>query len=94
MAAEILANELGLDLYTIDLSGVSASTSARPKRTWTASSPPESANAILFFDEADALFGKRSEVRDSTTGTPHRDLVLAPEDGAIRRHCHPRHQQA
>ena len=44
----------------------SASTSARPRRTSTASSrAAENANAILFFDEADALFGKRSEVRDA-----------------------------
>ena len=43
-----------------------ASTSARPRRTSTGSSPRrEGSNAILFFDEADALFGKRSEVRDS-----------------------------
>jgi AAA+ superfamily predicted ATPase len=66
MAAEILANELGLDLYTIDLSGVVSKyigeTEKNLDRIFTAA---ESANAILFFDEADALFGKRSEVRDS-----------------------------
>ena len=67
MAAEIIARELGLDLYKIDLSGVvSASTSAKPRRTSSGSSVrPRTRNAILFFDEADALFGKRSEVRDS-----------------------------
>ena len=44
----------------------SASTSARPRRTSTASSrAAREANAILFFDEADALFGKRSEVKDA-----------------------------
>ena len=44
----------------------SASTSARPRRTSTASSPrPSTPNAVLFFDEADALFGKRSEVKDA-----------------------------
>jgi len=66
MAAEILANELGLDLYTIDLSGVVSKyigeTEKNLDRVFTAA---DSANAILFFDEADALFGKRSEVRDS-----------------------------
>jgi AAA+ superfamily predicted ATPase len=66
MAAEILASELGLDLYKIDLSGVVSKwigeTEKNLDRIFTAA---ENANAILFFDEADALFGKRSEVRDS-----------------------------
>ena len=44
----------------------STSTSARPRRTCAASStPPRRADAILFFDEADALFGKRTEVKDA-----------------------------
>jgi len=66
MAAEILARELGLDLYRIDLSGVVSKyigeTEKNLDRIFRAA---EHANAILFFDEADALFGKRSEVRDS-----------------------------
>lgn len=66
MAAEIIANELGLDLYKIDLSGVVSKyigeTEKNLERIFRAA---ENANAILFFDEADALFGKRSEVRDS-----------------------------
>jgi SpoVK/Ycf46/Vps4 family AAA+-type ATPase len=66
MAAEIVANELGLDLYKIDLSGVVSKyigeTEKNLDHIFTAA---EHANAILFFDEADALFGKRSEVRDS-----------------------------
>ncbi len=66
MAAEIIANELELDLYRIDLSGVVSKyigeTEKNLDRIFTAA---ENANAILFFDEADALFGKRSEVRDS-----------------------------
>lgn len=66
MAAEIIANELGLDLNKIDLSGVVSKyigeTEKNLDRIFTAA---ESANAILFFDEADALFGKRSEVRDA-----------------------------
>ncbi len=65
-AAEIIANELGLDLYKIDLSQVVSKyigeTEKNLDRIFTAA---ENANAILFFDEADALFGKRSEVRDS-----------------------------
>ncbi|HUS12538.1 MAG TPA: AAA family ATPase, partial [Pyrinomonadaceae bacterium] len=66
MAAEIVANELELDLYKIDLSGVVSKyigeTEKNLDRIFTTA---ENANAILFFDEADALFGKRSEVRDS-----------------------------
>jgi AAA+ superfamily predicted ATPase len=66
MAAEVIANELGLDLYKIDLSGVVSKyigeTEKNLERIFRAA---EDANVILFFDEADALFGKRSEVRDS-----------------------------
>ena len=58
--------ELGLDLYKIDLSAVVSKyigeTEKNLERIFTAA---ENANSILFFDEADALFGKRSEVRDS-----------------------------
>lgn len=66
MAAEVIANELGLDLYKVDLSAVVSKyigeTEKNLDRIFTAA---ENANAILLFDEADALFGKRSEVRDS-----------------------------
>jgi SpoVK/Ycf46/Vps4 family AAA+-type ATPase len=66
MAAEVIANNLGLDLYKIDLSGVVSKyigeTEKNLERIFTAA---ETANAILFFDEADALFGKRSEVHDA-----------------------------
>ena len=49
----------------------SASTSARPRRTWRRIfDEAETGDAILFFDEADALFGKRTEVKDATTATP------------------------
>ena len=66
MAAEVIANELGLDLYKIDLSGVvSKYIGETEKNLNRIFAVAESANAILFFDEADALFGKRSEVRDS-----------------------------
>jgi AAA+ superfamily predicted ATPase len=66
MAADIIANELGLDLYRIDLSGiVSKYIGETEKNLARIFSAAEDANAILFFDEADALFGKRSEVRDS-----------------------------
>jgi len=66
MAAEIIANELALDLYKIDLSCIVSKyigeTEKNLSRVFTEA---EQSNAILFFDEADAIFGKRSEVRDS-----------------------------
>jgi hypothetical protein len=66
MAAEVIANEVQLDLFTIDLAGVVSKyigeTEKNLDRIFAAA---EGSNAILFFDEADALFGKRSEVRDS-----------------------------
>jgi SpoVK/Ycf46/Vps4 family AAA+-type ATPase len=66
MAAEVIARDLQIDLYKIDLSGVVSKyigeTEKNLERIFTAAG---NANAILFFDEADALFGKRSEVRDS-----------------------------
>jgi ATP-dependent 26S proteasome regulatory subunit len=66
MAAEIIARELGLDLYKIDLSTiVSKYIGDTEKNLERIFSEAETSNAILFFDEADALFGKRSEVRDS-----------------------------
>ena len=66
MAGEVLANELRLDLYVIDLSQVVSKyigeTEKNLRRVFDAA---EDGGAILFFDEADALFGKRSEVKDS-----------------------------
>jgi SpoVK/Ycf46/Vps4 family AAA+-type ATPase len=66
MAAEVIANDLGLDLYRIDLSAVVnkyiGETEKNLRRLFDAA---EESGAILFFDEADALFGKRSEVKDS-----------------------------
>ena len=66
MAAEVLARELQLDLYRIDLSAVVSKyigeTEKNLRRVFDAA---EDSGAILLFDEADALFGKRSEVKDS-----------------------------
>jgi ATPase family associated with various cellular activities (AAA) len=66
MAAEVIANDLKLNLYRIDLSGVVSKyigeTEKNLRRLFDAA---EQGGAILFFDEADALFGKRSEVKDS-----------------------------
>ncbi len=64
MAAEVMAAELGLDLYKIDLSTViSKYIGETEKNLERIFFEAEASNAILFFDEADALFGKRSEVR-------------------------------
>lgn len=66
MAAEIIASELGLDLYKIDLATVvSKYIGETEKNLQRIFAEAESSNAILFFDEADALFGKRSEVKDA-----------------------------
>ncbi|PJF45053.1 MAG: hypothetical protein CUN55_00750 [Phototrophicales bacterium] len=66
MAAEIIANELGLELFKIDLSAVvSKYIGETEKNLATIFDEAAQSNAILFFDEADALFGKRSEVKDS-----------------------------
>jgi ATP-dependent 26S proteasome regulatory subunit len=66
MAAEVIAHELKLDLYKIDLSQIVnkyiGETEKNLDRIFTAA---QNSNAILFFDEADALFGKRSEVKDA-----------------------------
>lgn len=66
MAAEVMAKEAGLDLYKIDLSTVvSKYIGETEKILRKIFIEAETSNAILFFDEADALFGKRSEVKDS-----------------------------
>ncbi|HEX9372590.1 MAG TPA: ATP-binding protein, partial [Roseiflexaceae bacterium] len=66
MAAEVIAHELRLDLYRIDLSAMVSKyigeTEKNLRRVFDAA---EVGGAILLFDEADALFGKRGEVRDS-----------------------------
>ncbi|MEJ2404030.1 MAG: ATP-binding protein, partial [Candidatus Thiodiazotropha sp.] len=66
LAAEVLAHELGLALYRIDLSAVISKyigeTEKNLRKVFDAA---EDIGAILLFDEADALFGKRSEVKDS-----------------------------
>jgi hypothetical protein len=66
LAAEIIAKELSLDLFHIDLSQiVSKYIGETEKNLRTIFDAAEDTGAILLFDEADALFGKRSEVRDS-----------------------------
>lgn len=66
MAAEVLSQELRLDLYRIDLSQVvNKYIGETEKNLSRIFDEAENGGAILFFDEADALFGKRSEVHDS-----------------------------
>ncbi len=66
LAAEVVARELGLDLFVIDLSQVVSKyigeTEKHLRKVFDAA---ERGGAVLLFDEADALFGKRSEVKDS-----------------------------
>ncbi|GAA4005698.1 ATP-binding protein [Allokutzneria multivorans] len=66
MAAEVLAAELNLDLYRIDLSAVVSKyvgeTEKNLRRLFDAA---ETGGAILLFDESESLFGKRSEVKDA-----------------------------
>lgn len=66
LGSEVVANALGLDLYRIDLSAVVSKyigeTEKNLRRVFDAA---EASGAVLLFDEADALFGKRTEVRDS-----------------------------
>lgn len=66
MASEIIANELGLDIFKINLSAVvSKYIGETEKNLERIFSEAQDTDAILFFDEADALFGKRSEVKDA-----------------------------
>jgi hypothetical protein len=66
MAAEVLAGALNLELYKIDLASVvSKYIGETEKNLGRIFAEAETSNAILFFDEADALFGKRSEVKDA-----------------------------
>jgi AAA+ superfamily predicted ATPase len=66
LAAEVIANEALLDLYRVDLATVVSKyigeTEKNLQRVFDAA---ESSGAVLLFDEADALFGKRSDVKDS-----------------------------
>jgi len=66
MAAEVISGDLGLDLYKLDLSMVvSKYIGETEKNLGRIFDEAQSSGAILFFDEADAIFGKRSEVKDS-----------------------------
>jgi SpoVK/Ycf46/Vps4 family AAA+-type ATPase len=66
MTAGIMAHELRLELFQIDLAAViSKYIGETEKQLGRVFDEAEGSGAVLFFDEVDALFGKRSEVRDS-----------------------------
>jgi ATPase family associated with various cellular activities (AAA) len=66
MAAEVIAHDLDLELYKVDLSGVvSKYVGETEKNLARVFAEARTSNSILFFDEADALFGKRTEVTDA-----------------------------
>ncbi len=66
LSAEVLATELRLDLYRVDLASVvSKYIGETEKNLSRLFEDAQSSNAILFFDEADALFGKRSDIKDA-----------------------------
>lgn len=66
MAAEVLANELNLNLYRIDLSSIASKYIGETEKNLDRLfDEVKEHGAVLFFDEADALFGRRSEVKDS-----------------------------
>jgi MoxR-like ATPase len=66
MAASVIARDLGLEMYRIDLSSVvSKYIGETEKNLDRVFNEAQTSNAVLFFDEADALFGKRSEVKDA-----------------------------
>jgi DNA polymerase III delta prime subunit len=66
MAAQVLARELGLELFRVDLSRVMSKYIGETEKNLSRLfDDARSSGAILFFDEADALFGKRTEVKDA-----------------------------
>lgn len=66
MASALLAQEIGVDAYRVDLSAVTSKwVGETEKNLDRLFAEAESSNAILFFDEADALFGKRGEVKEA-----------------------------
>ncbi len=96
MAAEIIAAELGLDLYKIDLSTVvSKYIGETEKNLERIFDEAESSNAILFFDEARCPL--RQALRGEGRPRPlrqHRDQLPAAAHGGLRRRDHPGHQPA
>ena len=94
LAAEIIAGELGLDVFKLDLSAVVSKyigeTEKNLEQVFDAAS---AGNLVLFFDEADALFGKRSEVKDARDRYANIEVsYLLQRLEALRRAGRPGHQ--
>src|SRR6185503_10015734 len=75
MSAEVVAGSLGLDLYTVNLATVvDKYVGETEKNLERIFSEAAGVNGVLLFDEADAIFGKRSEVRDAPPRSDDLDL--------------------
>ena len=94
MAAQVLARSLGLELYRVDLAGVvSKYIGETEKQLRMIFDACERAPVLLLFDEADALFGKRTQVRDAHDRFANIEIdYLLQLHGAVRRDGDPRHQ--
>lgn len=88
MAAEVIAHELGLDPYKSDLSSVvSKYIGETEKNLERIFGEAASSNAILFFYEADAIFGKRTGVMDAHDRHANIEVsYLSSADGTLRGH--------
>src|SRR6202012_1910910 len=80
LAANVIAEELSIDLFQVDLSAIVdkyiGETEKNLERVFTSA---EALNVVLFFDEAAALFGIRSEVRDSRDRYANREVAYLPQ---------------
>ena len=77
MAVQVMANELGLDLYRIDLSQLTSKYIGETQKNISRLfDKAKNINAMLFFDEADAMFAKRSEVKDSNDRYANADTAF------------------
>ncbi len=77
MAVQVMANELGIDLYRIDLSQLSSKYIGETQKNISSLfNKAKNINAMLFFDEADSMFAKRSEVKDSNDRYANADTAF------------------
>ena len=77
MAVQVMANELGLDLYRIDLSQLSSKYIGETQKNISALfNKAKNINAMLFFDEADSMFAKRTEVKDTNDRYANADTAF------------------
>lgn len=77
MAVQVMANELGVDLYRIDLSQLTSKYIGETQKNISALfNKAKNINAMLFFDEADSMFAKRSEVKDANDRYANADTAF------------------